>query len=69
MFVDQLCWSHFDQRYWWMLWQVRNMEVYVQGAPMKNNPPEKKCCNSATVVRIWALLLDFVQEYSRHLSC
>jgi len=41
---------------------------FAQGAPIKNNPLEK-CCNSATVVRIWAKLSDCVHEYSRNLFC
>ena len=42
----------------------------MQGAPIKkNNPLEKKCCNSATVVRIRAKCSDFVHDYSRNLFC
>jgi len=43
--------------------------VYWTGCANKNSPLEKKCCNSATVVRIWAKCSDFVHEYSRNLFC
>ena len=42
--------------------------THIQGAPIKNNPIEK-CYISATVVRIWAKLSDFVCEYSHNTQC
>jgi len=44
------------------------LTVYT-GCANKKQSPRKKCYISATVVRIWAKLSDFVCEYSHNTQC